>query len=251
MERVGNWRFRKRRLAQWLAVVPALACVTMVVGGYFDREAERYEHPTGAHRHDPLPPPLVAIYFSGDMGLDVGTGEGAINAMRAAGVPVLAVNSSALFWRARDRAYVEQLLVQTMRRALARSGASRIALVGGSFGADILDTAIGALPADLRRRIASVVLVVPGTEVYFHANPIGVFYLGQPDSDPRRTVLALRGLPVTCIYGLAESDTLCRAPELAGSSRMAIDDGHLMFGHYRELAAITARAALFPPPMMN
>ncbi|MCW1383578.1 virulence factor [Novosphingobium sp. KCTC 2891] len=235
-----------RKLFALIAALPILAFATMAVGGYFDRDAVRYLDPTTPRTTD-----LVAVYLSGDMGLDVGAGEGAVAALRGRGIPVLAVNSSALFGIGRDRAYVDALVADAAAQAVARSGASRVALIGNSFGADVLGTGIGTLPADLRARIASVVLVVPGTTVFFHANPSGLFYQGRPDSDPRRTARLLRGLPVTCIYGSREDESLCRAPELARARRVAIDDGHLMLRHYDALASAIADAALAPPgPML-
>jgi len=237
---------RGRKLFGWIAALPVVAFATMAVGGYFDRNAVRYEEHLGPRRDG-----LVAVYFSGDMGLSVGAGEGAVNALRTRGVPVLTVNSSALFGRGQDRLYVDALVADTIRQALVRGHASKVVLIGTSFGADLLDTGIGAVPADLRGKIASVVLVVPGTEVWFHANPSGLFYQGAPDSDPRRTVRLLRGLAVTCIFGTRETDSLCRSPELSGSNRIALDDGHLMLGHYHELAETAANAALFPPAAMH
>jgi type IV secretory pathway VirJ component len=238
-------RIRRRKLFGWLAVLPVVAFATMIVGGYFDRVALHYEEPLGPRRDG-----LVAVYFSSDMGLSVGAGEGAVNELRTRGIPVMAVNSSALFLRGRDRTFVDGLVAEALRQALARSGADSAALIGSSFGADILDTGIGALPADLRRRISSVVLVVPGTEVFFHANPSGLFYTGAPDSNPRSTARLLRGLAVTCIYGSQEDDSLCRTPELTRASLIALDDGHMMLGHYHALAETAANAALFPPAPM-
>jgi len=239
-------RFPGRKLFGWISLIPLLVLAIMAIGGYFDRHPTRWLAPTGPRRPD-----VVAVYFSGDMGLTVGLGEGAMAALRRDGVAVLAVNCSTLFRKARNRAFVDALVADIMRRALAESGASRIVVMGGSFGADVLDTGIGALPPDLARRIASVVLIVPGTQVFFHANPTGLFYAGVPDSDPRLTARALRGLPVTCIYGRDEADSLCRTRALAGARRVAIPDGHLMLSHYRLLADETARAALSPPPPMR
>lgn len=239
-------RNRRRKLFGLLAVLPVAALATLAVGGYFDRVALHYKEPLAPRRDG-----VVAVYFSSDMGLDVGAGEGAVEALRQRGVPVMAVNSSALFRWGRDRPFVDGLVAASLRETLARSGADKAALIGSSFGADILDTGIGALPAELRRRISSVVLVVPGTEVFFHANPSGLFYTGTPDSNPRRTVRLLRGLPVTCIYGTQEDDSLCRMPELERARRIALDDGHMMLGHYRTLAETAAHAALAPPAPME
>ncbi|KUR76942.1 AcvB/VirJ family lysyl-phosphatidylglycerol hydrolase [Novosphingobium sp. Fuku2-ISO-50] len=241
-------RFPGRKLFGWLSLIPLLILAIMAIGGYFDRHATRWLPATGPNRTGPNRPALVAVYFSGDMGLSVGLGEGALSVLRRDGIAVLAVNCSLAFRKAQSRAYVDALVADTLRRALTESGARQVVIMGGSFGADVIGTGIGALPPDLSRRIAAVVLIVPGTQVFFHANPTGLFYAGIPDSDPRQTVRALRGLPVTCIYGRDEADSLCRARELAGARRVEIPDGHLMLSHYRRLAEETARAALDPPP---
>lgn len=239
-------RRARRRIFQGITAVTAMGLATMAVGGYFDPTAMHYLEPTS-----PARPGEVAVFLSGDMGLRLGAGESAIASLRANGLPVLALNSSALFRSEHGRGYVDALIAQAMREAMARAHASKVALVGSSFGADLLATGVGSLPPDLRARIGSVVLVVPSTAVYFHANPSGLFYTGPPDSDPRRTARLLRGLPVSCIYGRREAETLCRAPELRGARRIAIDDGHLMLRHYPLLARTITDAALSPPPPLD
>lgn len=111
---------------------------------------------------------------------------------------------------------------------MARHGVKRIAVIGDSFGADVLGAGLGQLPPDLRKRITSVVLLVPATSVYFAENPLGIFYRGPVDSDPNRTLPLLHGLPVTCIYGTDEADSLCRERVMRGARRVSINDGHMM-----------------------
>jgi hypothetical protein len=181
--------FPGRKLFALAAALPVVGGATMAatgyLGGYFDRQAVVYRSPLGPPRHD-----LVAVYFSGDMGLQMGPGRGTVAALRERGLPVMAVNSPALFRLARDRAFVDALVADTMRQALARSHAARVVLIGMAFGAGVLDTGLGAVPADLRARIASVVLVQPGTAVYFQANPGELFHPGG------RT--ATRAAPCAC-----------------------------------------------------
>ncbi len=245
-----------RKLFALSAVLIMLGTATMAavlgalglgaVGGYFDRTAMVYQAPPGRVRGD-----LVAVYFSDAMGSATGPGKGVIAALQAHGVPVVAVNSPSLFRFGRDRVFVDALVARAMRQALLRSGATRVVLVGTAFGADVLDTGLGAVPANLRARIASVVLLGPGRAVYFHADPIGLLHVSGPDSDPRRTVRMLHGLPVTCVFGLGDRGSLCPAPELAGARRIGIDDGHLLLRHYRAWAQQATQAALFPPAPMH
>jgi type IV secretory pathway VirJ component len=146
---------------------------------------------------------------------------------------------------------VDRAVAASVRAALARSGAARVAVVGSSFGADIIGSGLGRVAPELRRRIASVVLVVPGSDVYFHANPLGIFYRGPAAADPEHTIPLLHGLPVTCIFGADEDDSLCRNMVMDGARRVSIDDGHLMLFSREPLAAAVDAAVLHPPGPMR
>jgi len=219
----------------------------MLVGGYFEREA----YALVRAGRTPGPPPLAALYWSGDMGMRVGIGETLVDELAAAGLPVLTVSSPALFAGERDRAYVDAAVERSVRAALEQTHARRLVVIGNSFGADIVGTGLGRLPQDLRRRIASVVLMVPSRDVYFHANPTGIFYRGPVGASPQHTVPLLHGLPVTCIYGAREEGSLCRAPVMAAARQVAIDDGHLMLWSRAALGQALLGAIAHPPRAMN
>jgi type IV secretory pathway VirJ component len=238
---------RFRSLLAFVAIIVVTLVVTLIIGGYFESAALRVQAP----RRGRAVPALGAVYWSGDMGMRVGVGNGVVTALLEAGIPVVSVSSPALFWKSRNQAFADRAVADSMRQALVRTGASRIVLVGNSFGADILGVTVGHLSPDLRRRIASVILIAPGTDVYFHANPTGIFYRGPGDADPEHTIPLLRGLPVTCISGSAESDSLCRSPLMSRAARISIGGGHLMLGHHDELDGVVAHTALNPPGDMR
>jgi len=220
----------------------------MLLGGYFEDKAYALVPASGEAPHGSAPvPALAALYWSGDMGMRVGIGEGLVDDVAGAGIPVLTVSSPMLFASARDRAYVEETVEQSVRAALAQTHARQLVVIGNSFGADILGAGLGGLPDDLRQRIASVVLMVPGRDIYFHANPTGIFYTGPTDASPDHTIPLLRGLPVTCIYGADETDSLCEAPAMASARRVEIDDGHLMLWSHRQLSHALLQAIANPP----
>lgn len=229
----------------WIGITATIALIAVVgtyaVGGYFDQKA--YEWHSGRAN-----PPLVALYWSGDMGMRLGSGSAVISKLASQGIPVLAVSSPVVFAEQRDRAYVDAVVTQSVRDALRQSGASRVAVIGGSFGADILGVGLGRLPADLRARVASVVLMVPETDVYFRANPFGFSYRGPVAADPVHTIPLLHGLPVTCIYGTEETATLCREPFMNRARRVAVADGHRMLWHRETAVAGMLDAILRPPP---
>jgi type IV secretory pathway VirJ component len=237
---------RNRALAVAAALVALAVPGTLALGDYFGTDAEALvPSPTAPPR-----PPLAAVLWTGDMGLNIGVGSGIVDGLIRSGVPVLTVSSPVRFRFARDEAFARRAVAASLRDALNRTGASRVALVGYSFGADILGATVGSLDPTLRARISSVVLAAPGADVYFQANPFGIAYLGRPDSDPARTIPLLRGLPVSCIHGLAEEDSLCARPVMRRARLTGIPGGHLLIGHRDELDAAVVAAVLQPPGPM-
>lgn len=230
------------------ALVLALAGIGLLtLGGYFENDPFAWHWPQRRARRYPL----AAVYWTGDMGMRMGTGQAIIESLRMRGIPVLSVSSPVLFGRQRDRAFVDRSVARSLEAALALSGADRIAVVGSSFGADIVGSGLGRVTPELRKRIASVVLVVPGTDVYFRANPSGVFYRGPAAADPEHTIPLLRGLPVTCIFGAEEDGSLCRHTVMGRARRIGIDDGHFMLFSHALLAAAVDSAVLHPPEPMR
>jgi type IV secretory pathway VirJ component len=238
-------RRRRRLLSIFIAAASVLTAVlvgVLLVGGYFENQPYMLEKPDhGQHSR------IAAVYWSGDMGMRLGGGSAIVEHLRERGIPVLTVSTPMLFGSHRDRAYVDRTVAESVRLALKQSGAQQVALIGNSFGADMIATGLGRIAPDLRSRVASVVLVVPGNEVYFHANPTGIFYYGLSDADPAHTVPLLKGLPVTCIFGTEEASSLCREPVMATARRVAIGDGHLMLASRDYLAAAVLRAVEHPP----
>lgn len=243
----------RRRVAIWVAgVVCAIAFGTLALGDYFAGEAREFSPlPATAHPADPPtdpPPPLAAVFWSGDMGMHVGFGSDLPERLARAGVPVLAVSSPVVFGHERTADEARGEVAASLADAINRSGAQRVALIGFSFGADVVAASVGNLPPGLRRRIAQVVLVGPGKGIHFHANPFGLFYLGRSDADPATAAAGLRGIPTSCIFASAEADdSLCREPGLAKARLTEIADGHMMLAHREEVTGAVIAAVLHPP----
>ena len=189
---------------------------------------------------------VAVVYFSGDMGLKFGMGPKVVPALAAHGMPVVGVSSPALFGSRRTRAEVDAIVADAVRAGLRQTGAERVVLMSQSYGADIVATGAPDLPADLRRRLAGIVAVVPTQTVYFRADPLGFAYHGRPDARPAEAVRALTWASIVCIQGAAEKDSLC--PTLAGTAARVVvlpgghflkrDDKLLIATILRELNAI-------------
>lgn len=214
---------RRWKLVTGLAA-GVLIAITMVfaTAGFFDRDAIRLFQPTGPRSA------VSAIFFSGDMGLRYGMGAATSRALARHGIEVVGVSSSTLFSTRRTGAEVNAIVAGAVRQGLARTGAPRLVLIGQSYGADVLQTGLAALPVDLRGRIAAVVLVVPGETVFFRADPSGLVYRGAPDSLGVTTAPRIDWAPLTCIYGVAETDSLCPKLRMANLRVVPMPGGHFL-----------------------
>jgi alpha-beta hydrolase superfamily lysophospholipase len=127
------------------------------------------------------PGDLMAVIYSGDGGwrdIDKQLGE----ALAAAGVPVVGVDSLRYFWRERTPDEIGRDLAQIIDVYTARWKTPRVALVGYSFGADILPFAYNRLPAAARDRIALVSLLGVEPRAAFEFSVTGWFG-GEPPAD--------------------------------------------------------------------
>ena len=245
---VGMVSQRSRSLRRRLARIGAIVGVVLVAiaglaasAGFFDHDAAHRFGPHGRRQ------PLGVLYVSGDMGLRYGPNPHTVRALAAQGFPVLALSSPALFGLHRTRAEVDRIIADGVRRALADTGAARLMLIGQSYGADVLQTGLADLPGALRAHVAGVVLVVPGETVFFRADPSGIAYRGVPDSIGTATLARLDWTPLTCIYGVRETDSACPDVHLPRAHIVAMPGGHFLdddhAGLVRHILAAIRRAA--------
>ena len=99
-------------------------------------------------------------------------------------------------------------------------------LVGQSFGADMLQVGLPALPPQLRSRVILVALVVPGDSIDFRASPSELFGLQSPDAPALPSARLLNWLPVLCVHGAEEEDSLCPLLDLPNVRSVALPGGH-------------------------
>jgi len=230
----------KRWAAALIALLAAIAFGVYWSAGFLDRDpVHLYGMP-----ERPGTAPVAAVFLSGDMGMRYGMGSHVVEALAGAGVPVYAVASSTAFAHRQTHAEVQALLDHAIREASRRSGAARIVVIGQSFGADMARVAMASLPAELRSRVAALVLVVPGTTAYFRADPLGFAYIGAPDADAA-SAKKLDWLPVTCIRGADETDSLCPTLLAPNVRRITLPGGHFLRMDH-DLLVRTVFAALAP-----
>jgi type IV secretory pathway VirJ component len=182
------------------------------------------------------PSDLLAVVLSGDGGwrdIDSSLAE----ALRQSGVSVVGWDSLRYFWNEKTPNQTAEDLAAVLQIYMAKWQASRVALIGYSFGADILPFAYDRLPADLQGHVVQISLLGFADRADFEISMTG--WLGAPPSD--------KALPVTpeiarvpagmlqCFHGSEESDNAC-AILPKGVEQIELPGGHHFDGAYDELA---------------
>lgn len=169
---------------------------------------------------------IAAVLLSGDMGFHVGMGPRIAHRLAASGIPVIGVNSLSYFRVRRSPAEIETLIAQAVRRALAQPGIQRIVLIGQSFGADMLHAGLPGLPKALREKILLVALIVPGDTIEFRASPSELFNFDPPDAPALQSASKLDWVPVICVDGAVEQNSLCPLITMPNVTRVTLPGGH-------------------------
>ncbi len=221
---------RRWQRGAWVAgIVSAIVVLFVYLAGYFDRNPVHVYPALGVRSSiaRPVAPPVAVVNFSGDMGLRFLLGASTSRGLTEHGIPVVGITTPALFARHRTRGELDAIVADGVRTALARTGAKRLVVMGQSYGADIVQTGLADLPTALRARVAAIVLVLPGDTVFYRADPSGLLYdHGTPDGMGATTGNRLNWAPVTCIYGVEETDSLCPLLTVASARKIGMPGGH-------------------------
>lgn len=186
--------------------------------------------------------PLVVL-LTGDGGW-ARADEDVAKALRARGSAVVGVNMRAYLRTrrspdeaARDLACVARAYSRAWRR-------DRIILLGYSRGADVAPFAAARWPADLRARLAMVVLVSMSTRANFQFHLVDLVRdVERPDDVALAPEIArLRGLDVLCVYGVDDRSTGCLAADTTVVRRVARPGGHRLTEGFDAIAALLSPA---------
>jgi type IV secretory pathway VirJ component len=186
----------------------------------------------------------VAVLFSGDVGfvgLGLGQGPDIARVIEGLGLPVYGVSSLKEFGAHRTLRQTVRIIDQAVREGMARYGADRVLLVGQSYGADVIASALPDLSADVRQALIGVVLVVPANSVYLRADPTTVSYRGPPDVISSSRAGPVNWTPMLCIYGEEEPDSLCPLLKGANQTVIASPGGHALHHDIARLRAALAQ----------
>lgn len=175
----------------------------------------------------------LAMFISGDGGW-ADADRMLAHDLSGLGVAVVGLDARAYLWRRKTPREVSYDLAATMERYLRTWQRQRLLLIGDSRGADIMPFVANRLPDSLRQRVGLVALLsaAPWAGFEFHLRDELMDVRRATDQPVLPEVERLRGLPVLCIYGAGETNSLCRGIdstlatpyERPGGHRLPIDE---------------------------
>jgi len=181
--------------------------------------------------------PILAIIFSGDGGWrDID--KTIAQRLCSDGVSVLGWDSLHYFWSRKPPEQIANDLSLVIDTYASRWGASKVALIGYSFGAGILPFAYDRLTQEARQRVVQISLLGFASTTDFEISIAG--WLGEPaskDAAPTKPALvSIDPKMIQCFYGEDETDSVCPELESNGAEIIQVGSGHHFGGDYGALA---------------
>ena len=172
--------------------------------------------------------PYFVVFVTGDGGwrkIDIKVSD----ALRKAGMPVVGLLANHYFARERTPEETAADLARLIHEYQAKWQRQGVVLVGYSRGAEALPFMINRLPEETRRDIGMVALLGPGLRTGFS--------LDGPDRYPLAPELQqMKGLPLVCVFGTLEKESLCRMMTPEQGTTLSIKGGHHFGGDYDRIA---------------
>ncbi len=186
-----------------------------------------------------------ALIMSGDGGW-AGLDEDVAAALTARGIPVIGLDSLRYYWTPRTPEGIAADTDRIIRYYLAHLQKSRVLLIGYSQGADVLPFAVNRLPAPTRARVALTAIMGMSEHALFEFHLSS--WISDDNSGPATLpeVNRITGMPVLCIYGADEDDSLCPKLDPTRVSIVKVKGGHHFDGDYAGLAKLILAAAAKP-----
>ncbi len=182
-----------------------------------------------------VPSDVFAIIMSGDGGW-AGIDQEVAAALSAKGIPVVGLDSLRYYWTARTPSGLAADTDRMIRYYLPHFGKQRVLLIGYSQGADVLPFAVNRLPQATRARVALTAVMGMSEHALFEFHVSS--WVSDSNSGPATLpeINRITGMPVLCIYGADENDSLCPKLDPQRFIVVKLKGGHHFDGDYANLA---------------
>jgi type IV secretory pathway VirJ component len=176
-----------------------------------------------------------AIIMSGDGGW-AGLDKDIAAALSAKGIPVVGLDSLRYYWSPRTPQGLAADTDRMIRYYLSHFGKKRVLLIGYSQGADVLPFAVNRLPEATKNTVALTAILGMSEHALFEFHVSS--WISDSNSGPATLpeVNRITGMPVLCIYGEDERDSLCPKLDATKIIVVKVKGGHHFDGNYAALA---------------
>jgi type IV secretory pathway VirJ component len=176
------------------------------------------------------------LYISGDGGFN-SFSTTLCDAINKGGYGVTAVNSKTYFWDKKTPEQTSQDITGYLEKKLLSRAVQQFSLVGYSFGADVIPFIVNRLPAALRSKLTTVVLISPSTSTDFEIHWSDMF--GGNAKRSMDVVTEINKMDVskaTTFFGAEEGGFPVKDIQLKNYHNQTLPGGHRFDGHTDELA---------------
>lgn len=188
------------------------------------------------------PSDIFAIIMSGDGGW-AGLDQDVAAALTAKGIPVVGLDSLRYYWTPRTPSGLAADTDRMIRYYLTHFAKQRVLLIGYSQGADVLPFAVNRLPEATRAHVALTAVMGMSEHALFEFHLTS--WVSDDNSGPATLpeINRIAGMPVLCIYGSDENDSLCPKLDPKRFHLVKLKGGHHFDGDYAGLATQILAAA--------
>ena len=181
---------------------------------------------------------ILAIIYSGDGGwrdLDRTLGD----LLRDRGAAVVGVDALHYFWSQRTPEETAADLERIIHHYRQAWNMAHIALIGYSFGADIIPFAYNRLSQEAKASVLMLSLLAPGRAADFEIQIFG-WVGGGPSRDALSSMPEIRKIAATmlqCFYGIDDDEvSLCTSEDMRGAENIELPGDHHFDQRYAPIA---------------
>lgn len=198
----------------------------------------------------PLKARTLAIVLSGDGGWWGDLDRKLAEKLGEQGYAVIGLDTNTWFHKTRTPDEIAAEIGGLIKDYRARTGAREVALIGYSFGADVLPLAVNRLGPSTAKHIAAIVMIAPSRGVDPHVTLLEQTGVSRPTIDLAPEFTRLPVKKVLCVYGAEQAEeSACTTPYLSIAKVVELPGGHHFDGVLEHLSQpVIATLAEWAPP---
>lgn len=187
---------------------------------------------------------MMAVIITGDGGWGV-TDRGIGRGLAAEGIPVVGLNSLRYFWTRRTPEQAAADLERILQHYSALWKRTKVAVIGYSFGADVLPFLLNRISRENLSKIEVVAFLGLSStaDFQFHMTDWLISRKRSTALPVRPELEKLRGKRILCFYGTEDDDALCGELDPGLAKAVAIQGGHRFGKGYQPIVDAILREA--------